>query len=356
MFNASLRESNGKAIADCYRSYIVTRPTTAYIANSIIGCIVNFILFFCGTFLNALVVYVFWKTPRLRNKVSYFMIMILSTIDMLATLILHPAHLVMSIAEIIGQPKCVYKVFYHIGALVLNGMSFLTFFVMNVERYLSIVHPFLHFQHVTKLRCFVLCCITWSLTIFAGPIAYPLHLNIQVVVTAVALIVLIATCYIYVAIYCIARKRKRTGELRKIRTETDTNVTIVEDSTQTGGSGDATETCSNLTVKDANLKKMAGGNTTEKSKKAVSFLHDLQLAKMYFLVVFTSFVLNLPNAIVLAMFQDRIKALTDLVQFKIWTVTFVLMNSTVNCLIFFWANKGLRKEGWKVCGRCFLRR
>ena len=367
MFNVS---NNEEEVENCYTSYIVTKPTTSYIANSVIGCIVNLILCFVGTFLNALVVYVFWRTPKLRYKVSYFMITILSSIDLLVTLILHPAHLVMSIAEIVGKPRCVYKMIYHIATIVLSGMSFLTFFVMNVERYLSIVHPIFHLRHVTKMRCLVVCSVFWSLTIFCGPIAYPLYLNVQYVITIMAVIVMLGTSYIYIAIFYVARKRKRTLRLN-VRKEEDSNVFLVEDSSHTNntGSDNAPDGRSDVeiegrdpenlnrrnqsTIKNQKISKR--DKTGEKSKKTISFLHDLQLAKMYLLVVFSGFVLNLPNAIVLAMFHDTIETLNGLVQFKIWTVTLVLMNSTVNCLIFFWANEKLRKEGWKACKRLFRR-
>ena len=370
MFNAS---NDGREVENCYRSYIVTKPTTSYIINSIVGCIVNLILFFVGSFLNALVAYVFWKTPKLRSKVSYFMIMILSSIDILVTLIVHPAHLVMSIAEIVGKANCVYKTFYHIAAVFLSGMSFLTFFVMNIERYLSIVHPFFHLQHVTKSRCFVACTMIWSIAIFCGPVAYPLHLNVQFVITFAALIVMFGTCYIYMVIFYVARKRKRAMQSKDKKKDRDLNVLLVEDSaptdTTTSDSAphkppDTEYRTSNpenfnkdnhsktLDAQNASKRDKAGNN----SKKTISFLHDLQLAKMYLLVVFCSFILNLPNALGLAFFHDRLKIVNPLVQCKIWTVTLVLMNSTINCLIFFWANAKLRKEGWKVCKSLLRRR
>ena len=356
MFNAT---NDGREVESCYRSYIVTKPTKSYIINSVIGCIVNLILFFVGTFLNALVVYVFWKTRSLRYKVSYFMIMVLSSIDVFVTLILHPAHLVMSIAEIIGKAKCAYKMFYHIAAVVLSGMSFLTFFVMNVERYLSIVHPIFHLRYVTKMRCFLVCSIFWSLTIFCGPVAYPLHLNVQIVITVSAVIVMIGTCYIYLAIFFIARKRKQVLKLKEKRRIENLHVFVVEDSTSDVLSSNVIEstntekidtqsTCRNQTA----IEPTKAG---DKSNKTISFLHSLQLAKMYLIVVFSSFVLNLPNAIVLGMFHDSLKTINALVQSKIWTVTLVLMNSTVNSLIFFWANQTLRNEGRKVCKRLFRR-
>jgi hypothetical protein len=371
MFNVS-KELGEKEVENCYRSYIVTKATTSYIANSVIGCIVNLLLCFVGTFLNALVVYVFWKTPKLRYRVSYFMIMVLSSIDILVTLIVHPAHLVMSIAEIVGKPRCVYKAFYHVAAIVLPGASFLTFFVMNIERYLSIVHPIFHLKHVTKLRCLIVCSVLWSLAIFCGPVAYPLHLNVQFVLTIVALIIMLGTCYIYLAIFYIARKRRRRLRLNVRRVE-DRKIFLVEEScthTDNTGSDNAPDKPSHMGIEERNSetlniqnslstinnqKTLKHDKTREKSNKTISFLHDLQLAKMYLLVVFSSFVLNLPNAIVLAVFHDRINTLNGLVQSKIWTVTLVLMNSTVNSLIFFWANEGLRVEGWNVCKRFFTR-
>ena len=372
MFNVSNGEEE---VENCYRSYIVTKPTTSYIANSVIGCIVNFILFFVGTFLNALVVYVFWRTPKLRYQISYFMIMVLSSIDLLVTLILHPAHLVMSIAEIVEKPRCVYKTFYHITAVVLSGMSFLTFFVMNVERYLSIVHPIFHLRHVTKLRCLIVCSVFWSLTIFCGPVAYPLHLNVQYVFTIMALIVMLGTCYIYIAIFYIAMKRRRILQLNERRREKykDSNVFVVADSIPMDNTehDSVSDRLSDVGIEERNPeninrqnrvstminneKTLNCDNAGEMSKKTISFLHDWQLAKMYLLVVFCSFVLNLPNAIVFAIFHDRVKAVNGLVQSKIWTVTLVLMNSTVNSLIFFWANERLRTEGRKVCKRLFRR-
>ena len=64
------------------------------------------------------------------------------------------------------------------------------------------------------------------------------------------------------------------------------------------------------------------GRPAEHSKKTISFLHDLVLAKMYFVVVVVVVVacnvlLNLPNAIVLAAYTERIKTLHGVVQVNI---------------------------------------
>ena len=38
-----------------------------------------------------------------------------------------------------------------------------------------------------------------------------------------------------------------------------------------------------------------------------------------------------------------------------WGNTLISMNSTLNCLIFFWGNRGMRKEGSKILKKCFHR-
>ena len=166
--NASHNVSLDGLVESCYKTYVVRTPTTSYIINSVFGCVVNAILAVLGTFLNTLVVCVFWKTPTLRKKVSYFMIMVLSSIDLCTTIIVHPFYLVNSIAEIRETSKCLYKMFYQTSAVILSGMSFLTFFVMNIERYLAIFHPFFHKVHVTKRRCLLSSFLLWLACVVTG--------------------------------------------------------------------------------------------------------------------------------------------------------------------------------------------
>ena len=320
--NASHNVSAAEGLVEnCYQTYVVRIPTKSYIINSVVGCVVNGILAVLGTFLNTLVVCVFWKTSSLRQNVSYFMIMVLSFIDLCTTVIVHPFYLVNSIAEVTETSKCFYKMFYQTSMVMLSGMSYLTFFVMNIERYLAIAYPFFHKVHVTKRRCLLFSFLLWLVCIATG-IAPIFNLDIQLFVTALALIVLIGTLFIYISIYNIARKQKylhREGTISQ------------EDLAGTEPQG------------------------PQPARKAVSLRNDLVLAKMYFIVVACSFLLNLPNAIVLVLYTDRVKTLDGVVQMKIWTLTLVAMNSTANCLIFFWANKLLRNEGWKICKRLLNR-
>ncbi|CAB3999329.1 Hypothetical predicted protein, partial [Paramuricea clavata] len=97
-----------------------------------------------------------------------------------------------------------------------------------------------------------------------------------------------------------------------------------------------------ITIEETTSARESRDST--RPKKTVSFFHDLQLAKMYVVVVFSTILLNLPNALVLALFSERVETVDGVVQAKIWTLTLVAMNSTFNSLVFFWANERLRNE------------
>lgn len=318
--NTSHNISNEKLIESCYMTYVVRSPSTSYIINSVAGCIVNAFFAVFGTFLNALVICVFWKTPKLRQKVSYFLIMVLSSIDICVTIIVHPFHLVNSIAEITETSKCFYKMFYQTSAVMFSGMSFLTFFIMNIERYLSIVYPIFHRNYVTKRKCLVISSLLWFLVVVFGIAPFG-KLNIQPYVAVTALFVIIGTFFIYVSIFYVARKRRLSMATRREQDE-------------------------------LMVDELPSRSESVPSRKTVSFLHDLLLAKIYLLVVFCTLFCNFPNAIVLVLFSDKVKTLDGVVQVKIWTLTLVTMNSTLNCLIFFWGNKTLRNKGWKICREC----
>ena len=317
---ASNGVSVGHEIESCFETYIVVEPSTSYFINNVLGCIVNAILAILGTFLNGLVVLVFWKTPVLRTKIAYFSLMLLSCIDMCVAVIVHPLFLLNSVTEITQTSSCAYKMVYQTSAIILSGMSYFTFFVMNIERYLSICRPFFHRQNVTKRKCLELSAFLWIISIGTG-IAPIFRIDIQLFITILGFLVLGGTFFIYASIYRVARKCRNLRQQSPFGQGAITFAFEPRDSNQ--------------------------------PKKSLSLLHDLQLAKMYLIVVFSTIVLIMPKAVVLIAFSGRVNAVNGVVQAKIWTGTLLPMNSTINSLIFFWANIRLRKEGWKICKEIF---
>ena len=313
---------NNITVARCDATYVVKTPSRAYVINSAIVCFFNIFFAILGASLNAMVIWIFWRTKKLREKICYFMIMVLSCVDLSVTIIAQPIFLINSMTEITANAKCSYKILSQMVSVWLSGMSTMAFFTLNIERYLSIVHPVCHRNRVTKQKCFIFLIILWLIcsVVAVGPM---FSLPIDLMVALLALILCICTFYMYVAIFSVARKR-----VHALARDIVVNETQVISSVNTH-----------------QLQSAAQRNTVTTSQ-------DFLLAKTCLLVVFTNLFCHLPNAIVLAVWREHVNTITTMVQIKIWTHSLVTINSTMNCLIFFWSNKTLGNEGWKALNQC----
>ena len=65
-----------------------------------------------------------------------FMIMVLSMTDLCVATVVHPLFIVNSLAQMLVKPKCIYKFLYQEAAIVFVGMSTMTLFAINIERYM----------------------------------------------------------------------------------------------------------------------------------------------------------------------------------------------------------------------------
>ncbi len=313
-------------LAQCYMTYVVKTPSRPYIINSVIACSVNFVFAVLGTFLNVMVIWIFWKTRKLREKTCYFMIMVLSCVDLSVTVIVQPMFLISSISEITANSKCSYKILSQTLTILLSGMSITTFFTLNIERYLSIVHSVFHRNHIKKQKCFMFLSVLWLIcsVVAIGPL---FSLTIDIIITLLAILICTGTFYMYIAIFYVARQRRVHGITQNV---------VVNDS------GIASS---------INAKQQQPETARNMERTSQDFL----LAKTCLLVVFTSLLCHLPNAVILAVWRERLYTINATVHLKVWTQSLVAMNSTLNCLIFFWANKTLGSEGRKALKQCFGR-
>lgn len=320
---------NGIIFARCYMTYVVKSPSRSYIINNIIACMVNFLLAILGTFLNAMVIWIFWRTTNLREKTCYFMIMLLSCVDLSVTAIVQPMFLINSISEMIANPRCSYKIMSQTMAVWLSGMSTMTFFTLNIERYLSIVHSVFHRNHVTKQKCFIFLNVLWSVcsVVAFGPF---FSLEIDIIITLVASLICIGTFYMYAAIFNVARRR--------VNGITRNSIIIVGVESAVTASG----------IENQQQLEPRRSIPTATSQ-------DFLLAKTCLVIVFTSLLCHLPNAIILGGWRESPDTINVIVHLKVWTHSLVAMNSTLNCLIFFWANKTLGNEGRQILKQLFCR-
>ena len=302
---------NVTKIERCSPSYVVRSPPFSYIVNSVVGSVVNAIFAVVGTFLNSFVLFTFWRSTKLRKKIPYFLIMVLSTTDLGVGLIAHPLYLVNSVNEIGGTPNCLYKIAYLTSLHLLAGKSGLTLSTMNIERYLSIVYPTFHRNRVTKPRCVAVLTLLGFLNIIAV-ISRIFERNVQVFLAVIVFLECLVTCFLYVSIFHTARR-------------------VVMPSVQSHAEGEARET-----------------KSIEGRKNTAIFHRDLKLAKMCFMVLVCCLICYLPNGIVLGVPINESTTFDNTVQIRLWATTLVSINSTLNCLIFFWTNRALRKEWRKV--------
>ena len=92
--------------------------------------------------------------------------MLLCSIDLGVGTVVHPLFALKSIT-MLHSPKCFYIVAYIMARTFFTGISACTLFIMNIERYFAIIHPFLHRIHFTKRRLVLTWVFLWFLvTVF----------------------------------------------------------------------------------------------------------------------------------------------------------------------------------------------
>ena len=143
--------------------------------NAICLFIVNLFFLFAGTCLNIVVVLSIWKSSQLRKKLCYFMILILSFIDFVVVISIHPVLIIECIiwylkdANILGDE---FDPFIFVGGIFL-GSSELVLFTMTVERYVGLKRPLFHKTSVTKRRIIIFMSITHVFTLLLKYVISP---------------------------------------------------------------------------------------------------------------------------------------------------------------------------------------
>ena len=294
---------------------IVRSPSSTHINSHIAASVVNGLLSVLGTVLNLLVVYIFLKSPKLRSRVPYFGIMVVSSVDLGVVTIVQPLFIILLLKDVQETSNCFYFITYTTVAFLFATMSTASLVTINIERYFSIVRPIFHRNTITKKRLLLIFGFVW----FVGLSTYVPWFstsNLAWIGTAVFIFLVCGTSFfVYLSIFLVARKK-----LRSIHLPSDTRSVQVT------------------------------------LAKFMAFKRELMIAKMYVLIVLLSFCCYLPFGVVLVHeFVDRNNEWTDESRSGIiaWTLTLLYMNSTLNSLVFFWTNRKLRKEGVNIVRKSF---
>ena len=283
-----------------------------YLINLIFILCVNVLLFFLGTCLNCLVILTFWRSPQLRKRLCYFMIMVLSCCDLLAILTKHPFMILVPILWFTGKLD-VYPVWVEVFSwlsIIFPGFSLVALLVMNFDRYLATYYPIFHRTSVTKKKLLALLAL---LSFFGVSL---MMLSVKGIVISYTFFLLISAGLFFPPMIFINYKLFRI--VRKSRR----NNTILP---------------------------------KKRWKFSLKNVSSCLLAFVCFLVLTL-----IPTFVYIGLSQTI--ALKETNKFNtvnlvgLWAGTINSMNSTLNCLIFYWKDKFLRAEGVKVFKSMKIRR
>ena len=296
----------------CYSTF----QSSSLSFNIIAACIANLIFALGGGFLNSLVILVFLHSSKLRNSVCYFLVMVLSSIDLVVVAVVHPLGITYSISKFTRNHICVYEKLYELSTGIICSLSSSGLFSMNIERYLAIVHPYFHQRKVTKPKLLLFVGFCWSYWLTAW---YFLTQSRVIVATGMCSLCLVLYILVYARILVIVREKRK-----------------------------------------AFITPAVSSSPPEQSiRNYKGYLRDVKLVSTYILVFLFCAICYWPYMLAYQFKYIESKpcrestASTNNFSFRILTGTLCAINSTFNCLIFFWRNKTLRNESKKVlkCSR-----
>ena len=286
---------------------LTMHPAHSFV-NAVLLCFVNFSFMFAGIFLNFVVIISLWRSSQLRKKLCYFTILVLSCVDLIVVSIMHPALISWTIFWYMKtSPEEEDKLTWaFIIGMVLAGFSMFALLTLSVERFLALKYPFFHQTAVTRRRLLVFLAFLVIMLVSLSPLLYFVgKLFRHVVIIVFVLFICFVFIYLNYKMFIIAKSK------RKMKSVAPTTTTREE----------------------RKRRKMNFNNVSTCSLAVACFVVCSFPQIIYSVLCLTSKMTPKDN---------RIRS------FHIWSSTLIAMNSTFNCLIFFWRNSVLRREGIKT--------
>ena len=146
-----------------------------YFISHIIACVFNALLTLSTLSLNSVTILTFWKSSQLRSKVSNFLILVQSCIDLGVGAIGSSLFTLSLLDEIRGTGNCWLRFARGYATMLLTIISMTTISAMNMERYFGVVHPFFHRDKVTRNRLLVYVILLSSLVVIFFSLSFALN-------------------------------------------------------------------------------------------------------------------------------------------------------------------------------------
>ena len=292
--------------------------TTAFKWNAVLLCIVNIMLTFSGTILNPVVILSLWNS-KLRKKLCYFMIFILACSDLAVVVVIHPL-IIFKIISCWMSADVTERWNWTEYIYILFNFSSKGLLTMTLERYLALLHPFSHQKFVKKSR------LMTAFVLFQLPLAILFIFNknnrsLNLSAYAVDGIVFFLLCIMMnLKLFIVARRLRKSAVI----------------------------TLGNFDGSNSETR-----NDFDSKKFKLAFL-SLEKISTCLSAVVCLIICNLPWATIVGIEISNV-SISDQNMFIIghWAATICALNSSLNCLIFFYKNSVLRRHGKNFLESCF---
>ena len=289
---------------------IVQYQSQAFLINRIGVCVFYLALTIPTVTLNGISFITILKCPQLKEKVSYFLLMMQSATDLAIGLVSLPALGILGLSTLItGSLHCIARVLMSRFITLLVSLSTLTLFAMTMERYFGVLHPLRHRTLITKKRILVFHFCGASLMFLIACLSIIFGNEFLNIAASLSMLILIlAAAVVYTKIFNAIRNRKRPG---------------------------------NPAPNDVSAAEQSSSN----SQSNRNFLKDIKLAKSCYLAVvcfIVCFLVGIVTAVPFTLGTLGWEA------FRSWSIVLIMLNSSINSIIFFWNRSLLRNEAKKV--------
>ena len=302
----------------CFNSEVLVMiakfPSKAtYVVHSA-ACFFSIIITLTTIMLNLLTLLTFWRTPRLQKNILLYLVMILSMVDGGTGILCYPLHAARVIYELMETSNC-WLVYFQSNLFKLSSILSLSIVsAISIERYFGVIHPLIHRTQVTKKKLLLVLVFIWSISTISFIAALFINKPLNYLIATTLLLLILLTTYAYTRIgFAVI--------LFKIRRERILNTNIGQE-------------------------ERSSENVNKNRKEKLNILRQLKMSKSSFLIALCYLCCYMPT-LIFATVKANV-SITLRVLASPWFLLFVMLNSCLNSVIFFWRNASLRKETMNV--------
>ena len=289
--------------------------STAAFAIHFAACIISVIITLATVSLNSLTVLTFWRTLKLRKNILLYLVMILSMVDAGTGIFCYPSLTIRMIFELMKTPKCwqqnVQSNLFKLSSIL--SLSLVS--AISIERYFGVMHPLIHRTQVTKKKLTLLLVLIWSISVFAFVASIFIDKSLNSIITISCAILILLTVYSYTRIaFAVIHSNLKREALQ--------NANAIQ------GARD-------------------GEDVKQNRKRKMNILRQFKMSKSSFLIALCYLCCYMPTFLVFGVLANTLPASIYFLALP-WCLLFVMLNSCLNSIIFFWRNASLRKETMNV--------